>query len=218
MARAKQTNTVIDAIMLRIENGTLLPGQQIDEKELILSCGVSRTPVREAILQLEATGIVVRHPRKGVSLFNPDTNEFLAILEVHANLEAHAAELAALRISPKLETQLTACTDACTEFSKRPEPRDHSEYYSLNMRFHAIVAEAAVNPHLLEMIKLNARKLMAYYRLRYRTPGAIEQSAREHQEITNCILKRDAAGARETMFRHFNYDREAVMNMIASVN
>lgn len=217
LSKVTQADAVVETIMLRVEDGSLLPGQQIDEKELAAACGVSRTPVREAVLQLEATGLVVRHPRKGVSLFHPDTNEFLAILEVHASLEAQAAELAALRISPDLEVKLAACADACSAFVQNAGTRDHSHYYRLNMQFHAIVAQAAFNPYLFDMIKLNARKLMAYYRLRYRTPGAIERSAQEHCQITGQILQRDTVAARASMVAHFNYDRAAVMHMIASV-
>lgn len=100
MAKPKQTTSVTDTIIAWIDSGDLLPGGQIDEKHLMDICGVSRTPVREALIQLEADGLMVRHPRKGIRVFEPTVEEFLSILELHANLEAHATELAALRISP----------------------------------------------------------------------------------------------------------------------
>lgn len=203
--------------MTRIEDGTLMPGDHLDEKDLIEACSVSRTPVREALIQLEADGLAVRHPRKGVSLFRPDTDQFLAILEVHANLEAHAAELAAERISPAQTDNLKACTEACTAFATQQAAEQHQAYYNLNRLYHAAIAEAAANSYLTEMIKLNARKLMAHYRLRYRMPGAIEGSAQEHRDITTRILDRDGPGARAAMLAHFNYERETVMHMIASV-
>ena len=217
MAKPRQTAAVIQEIMTRIENGSLMPGDQLDEKDLIEACSVSRTPVREALIQLEADGLVVRHPRRGVSLFRPDTDQFLAILEVHANLEAHAAELAAERISPDQRELLISCTAECDAFADAPTPDGHQAYYELNRIYHATVADAAANPYLTEMIKLNARKLMAHYRLRYRMPGAISRSAQEHGEITKHIIARDGSGARKAMLDHFNYDRETVMHMIASV-
>jgi len=179
MARFRQTEAVNDAVMAWIDDGTLLPGDQIDEKSLMDACNVSRTPVREALIQLEVDGLIVRHARKGACLFKPSTDEFLAILEVHANLEAHAAELAARRISSEQAKALAAIVEECLDFSQTSGAQSHFAYYELNMRFHEIIAAAACNPFLIDMIKLNARKLMAYYRMRYRTPGAIGASAKE---------------------------------------
>lgn len=217
MAKPKQTASVSDTVIAWIDDGSVLPGDQVDEKHLMEVCGVSRTPVREALIQLEADGLLVRHPRKGMRLFQPSVEEFLAILEVHANLEAHATQLAALRISPAQETELQACVEACRTFAATGTVDDHAQYYALNMGFHEVVAMASANPFLISLIKLNARKLMAYYRLRYRTPGAIETSVREHIAIAGHITARDPDGARAAMAEHFNYDRESVMHMIASM-
>lgn len=217
MAKPKQTATVSDTLIAWIDDGRLLPGDQVDEKHLMEVCGVSRTPVREALIQLEADGLLVRHPRKGVHLFQPTVEEFLAILEIHANLEAHATQLAALRITPAHLSELQACVDACSTFAATGTLDDHAKYYALNMRFHEIIANASANPFLIDLIKLNARKLMAYYRLRYRTRGAIEVSVREHIEIADLIAARDPDRARSAMAAHFNYDRETVMHMIASM-
>ena len=213
----RQTDAVTQTILHRIENGSLMPGDLIEEKDLIETCNVSRTPVREAMIQLETDGLIVRHPRKGVTLFQPNTDQFLAILEVHATLEAQAAELAAERLSPDTEAVIESCTRACEAFAETADPDQHTTYYDLNRVYHAAIAEASCNPYRLEMIKLNARKLMAHYRLRYRTPGTIEQSAQEHRAITDSIRARDSAAARTQMLAHFNYERETVMHMIASV-
>lgn len=217
MAKLRQTGAVSEAIIARIDDGSLLPGDLIDEKNLMESCGVSRTPVREALIQLEADGLVVRNARKGVRLFQPSVEEFLSILEVHANLEAHAAELAARRIADDQREALSACVRDCVAFAETEKSGDHAGYYALNMQFHEIIAEASCNPFLIEMVKLNARKLMGYYRVRYRTPGAIGQSAREHVIIAELIREGNASAARQAMVDHFNYERETVMNMIASM-
>lgn len=217
MAKPRQTAAVIDLILNRIDDGALLPGDPVNEKDLMDTCGVSRTPVREALIQLEADGLIVRNARKGPQLFNPTVEEFLAILEVHASLEAHAAELAAKRITDRLGAMLKDSVAKCSALAADPPPEAHGHYYALNLRFHEIVALASGNPYLVEMIKLNARKLMAHYRLRYRTPGTIQTSAMEHAEIGAFILSRRPEEARAAMIRHFNYDRETVMHMIASV-
>ena len=85
------------AFRRRRERTGLNPGDVIEEARLMDAHGVSRTPVREAFIQLEASGLIRRLPRKGAVLFKPTLEEFLAILEVHAKLEGQAAGLAARR-------------------------------------------------------------------------------------------------------------------------
>ena len=92
---AGQTETVFNAILDAIDRGRLNPGDMIEETALMAEHDVSRTPIREAFIQLEAAGLIRRLPRKGAVLFRPTLEEFLAILEVHAKLEGQAAGLAA---------------------------------------------------------------------------------------------------------------------------
>ena len=98
---AGQSDTVINAILNDIESGKLNPGDSIGEPELADRLEVSRTPLREAMIQLETAGLITRLPRKGAVVFKPTLEEFLAILEVHAKLEGQAAGLAARRLSAR---------------------------------------------------------------------------------------------------------------------
>lgn len=214
---AGQTDTLIAAILEDIDAGRLAPGQEIDEAVLAARHSVSRTPIREAYIQLEASGLIRRLPRKGAVLFKPTLEEFLAIQEVHAQLEGQAAGLAARRISPVLREQLQAVVTACEAHASQKGDADPDGYYQLNLRFHETVALGAANPFLVEMIKTNARKLMAYYRARYRYPGAIAQSALEHREIATLILSHDRDGAEAAMQAHVLYDQVTVMDLLAAL-
>ncbi|MCZ4269100.1 GntR family transcriptional regulator [Rhodobacteraceae bacterium G21628-S1] len=214
---AGQTDTLIAAILEDIDAGRLAPGQEIDEAVLAARHSVSRTPIREAYIQLEASGLIRRLPRKGAVLFKPTLEEFLAIQEVHAQLEGQAAGLAARRISPVLREQLQAVVAACEAHASQKGDADPDGYYQLNLRFHETVALGAANPFLVEMIKTNARKLMAYYRARYRYPGAIAQSALEHREIATLILSHDRDGAEAAMQAHVLFDQVTVMDLLAAL-
>ncbi|NKX75083.1 GntR family transcriptional regulator [Rhodobacteraceae bacterium R_SAG3] len=214
---AGQTDTLIAAILEDIDAGRLAPGQEIDEAVLAARHSVSRTPIREAYIQLEASGLIRRLPRKGAVLFKPTLEEFLAIQEVHAQLEGQAAGLAARRISPVLREQLQAVVAACEAHASQKGDADPDGYYQLNLRFHETVALGAANPFLVEMIKTNARKLMAYYRARYQYPGAIAQSALEHREIATLILSHDRAGAEAAMQAHVLFDQVTVMDLLAAL-
>lgn len=214
---AKQTETVLNAILSGIDRGELNPGDPIDENALIKKYGVSRTPLREALLRLEAMGLIVRLPRKGAVLFKPSLEEFLAILEVHARLEGQAAGLAARRMSTDVGQQLLAVVEACEKHAQDNGDGDPDGYYALNLEFHRLVGEASGNPFLLDMIKMNARKLLAYYRARYQYAGAIAQSAKEHRELADLILSHKADSAEAMMVRHVQFDRVTVMDLLAAL-
>lgn len=214
---AGQTEAVIEFIIAQIDAGDALPGDAIDEKQLMRLCDVSRTPIREALIRLEADGLIERHPRKGAMIFQPSVPAFLEILEVHANLESYAAGLAAHRITDAIKAELQDVVAACTAHAKTHANKEPALYYQLNMQFHEVVARAAHNDVLLAMVKTNARKLMAYYRMRYRHAEAAKISAQQHEVIADHIMAHRADQAAAAMLDHFNYDRQTVMDLIASV-
>ncbi len=215
---AGQTESLIATVLDWIDLGRLNPGDVIDETALVAEFGVSRTPVREAVLQLEAMGLVRRLPRKGATVFRPTLEEFLAILEVHAKLEGQAAGLAARRLSKSWAKALETAVQACETFATTKGDAEPDAYYQLNLRFHECVAMAAGNPFLTEMIKTNARKLLAYYRARYRYTGAIATSAREHRAIATLIFARDSEAAERLMQRHVQFDQITAMDLLAALS
>ncbi len=214
---AGQTETLLSAILEWIDLGRLNPGDVIDETALVEAFGVSRTPVREAMLQLEAVGLIRRLPRKGATVFRPTLEEFLAILEVHAKLEGQAAGLAARRLSVSGADALERAVAACEAHAATHGDGQPDAYYQLNLRFHETVAIAAGNVFLTEMIKTNARKLLAYYRARYRYAGAIAASAQDHRAIAALIFARDSAGAEALMQRHVQFDQITAMDLLAAL-
>ncbi len=214
---AGQTDTILTTILEGIDKGELNPGDAIDENALMKRYSISRTPLREALLRLEAMGLVERQPRKGATLFKPTLEEFLAILEVHAKLEGQAAALAARRMTPADAIRLEEVVQACEDHVADKGDSDPDGYYQLNLKFHTLVAEASGNPFLLDMIKMNARKLLAYYRARYRYAGAIAESAREHRELARLITSRQGAAAENYMSRHVQFDRVTVMDLLAAM-
>lgn len=214
---AGQTDSIIQTVQDWIDRGRLMPGDIVEEAALVAEFKVSRTPVREALLTLEAQGLLRRLPRKGAVVFKPTLAEFLAILEVHAKLEGQAAGLAARRLSVSGALALEAAVTACEAHAAKLGDAEPDQYYQLNLRFHATIAEASGNPFLLEMIKTNARKLMAYYRARYHYAGTIALSATEHREIARAITARNADEAEQMMRRHVQFDQVTAMDLLAAL-
>ncbi|MGV3552059.1 GntR family transcriptional regulator [Rhizobium sp.] len=210
-----QTEQIVDNIVREIEQGLLMPGDVLEEKALVGKFGVSRTPVREALLQLDALGILRRKARGGAEVFKPNLEEFLAILEVNAKLEGHAAGLAARRLSAEDGRALEQAVRDCDGHLAEHGETEPDRYYLANLNFHRLVAISSHNPVLLETIKINARKLMAYYRARYRYKGSIPKSALEHRKIAELIMDRDPTAAEEMMVTHVMFDSVTAMDLIA---
>ena len=215
---AGQTETLVSTITNWIDLGRLNPGDLIDEGALASEFGISRTPIREALLQLEAVGLIRRLPRKGATVLRPTLEEFLAILEVHSKLEGLAAGLAARRLSASGAKTLNQIVTACEAHAAEHGDSNPDSYYQLNLRFHETIAIAAGNPFLTEMIKTNARKLLAYYRARYRNAGAIAASAQEHRALSQLILDRNSTAAETMMQRHVQFDQVTAMDLLAALS
>jgi DNA-binding GntR family transcriptional regulator len=213
----RPTDSLLVALLNRIDLGRLNPGDPIDEQELVEEFAVSRTPVREALLQLEAMGLVRRNPRKGAVVFRPTLEEFLAILEVHAKLEGQAAGLAARRLSVGGAAALEHAVASCEAHAAALGDADSDGYYQLNLRFHECVAIAAGNAFLVDLVKTNARKLLAYYRARYRYSGVIAASATEHRQIADLIRDRNAERAEALMQRHVQFDQVTAMDLLTAL-
>ena len=212
---AGQSEQLLNAILSDIDAGRLSPGDVLDEAGLVARHNVSRTPVREVLIQLETAGLIRRLPRKGAVLFKPTLEEFLAILEVHAKLEGQAAGLAARRMTKAQAAELERIVSACEAHAAEKGDGDPDGYYQLNLRFHEVIALGSGNPFLVEMIKTNARKLMAYYRARYRYPGSIAQSAKDHRRLAGLIEAHDSAAAEAEMAAHVQFDQVTVMDLLA---
>lgn len=209
--------SVTETILHHIDTGVLNPGDLIDEDALIATLEISRTPLREALIKLEAHGLIQRQPRKGAYVFRPTIEEFLSILEIHAGLEGQAAGLAARRLSAASGKALEASVAACDAHSATKGDDDPDGYYQLNLMFHGTIAEAAGNTFLTELVKSNARKLMAYYRARYKYKGVIETSAKEHRHIAQLILDRQSAEAETAMQSHVHFGQITAMDLLTAL-
>ena len=102
------SETIRAAIEQEILSGKLPSGSQLEEQQLLARFGVSRTPVREALIQLESAGLVDLVPRQGAIVSSISLREYVAMNEILVQLEALSARLAARRISAAQRTALQA--------------------------------------------------------------------------------------------------------------
>jgi DNA-binding GntR family transcriptional regulator len=183
-----------------ILSGARALGERLDERDLAAHFNASRTPVREALHRLAASGLVVINGRQGARVARLTLIQLLDAFKVVAELEALAAEQAARRITPEQMAALEAHQQACeAAFAEH----DTARFYEANVQFHEGILAACGNWMLRE--QLRAAKLIAPYR-RYITsqPGRMASSIVEHGAILASI--RNGAGdvAASQMRSHVN--------------
>lgn len=179
-----QTSDLKQAIEDAVIAGEFGPGDRLDEVSLAQRFGVSRTPVREALLQLGAEGFIDVRPRRGavVSVLSP--HRLIEMFEVMAELEAACGRLAARRLTPQNDAAMAAAHDACVSAAAAG---DSEAYYAVNRAFHEAIYRASRNEFLAEQAIALHKRLSAYRRVQLRARNRMAQSLNEHLEILEAI-------------------------------
>lgn len=182
-----------------IVNGRMRPGEQLQIEELMARFGVSRTPVREALQQLEASGLVAVQPKRGTFVAQVGIAELIEIFEVMAELEAMCARLAARRatvaVLQEIEAALTACSVQC-------ELQDVNAYYYANELFHQLIYQACGNAFLVQQTLALKNRLKPYRRLQLQLRNRVRQSMQEHRDIVSALQRGDGEAAAQSARQH----------------
>ena len=212
---------VAGAIQSRVLSGAVPVGTRLRQEALAEEFGVSRTPVREALRQLQATGLVELLPNRGAIVRGPSAREIREAYEVRAELEGLAAELAAERIS---DSDLLRLREAQALFresvatliegrSRRPAPwRDESVWVRANDLFHQTILDAAANGRLNTTIADLHRSFprdLTWAALS-RSSRLLAENVEQHEAILEAIERRDPAEARQRMIDHVRSAGELV--------
>ena len=194
-----------------IVEGHVEPGARLDEARLADQFGVSRTPVREALQQLAAEGLVTIRPRRGAIVAAPGVGELVALFEAMAELESACAGLAARRMDAVGHARLRELHAACTLCMKAMDP---DAYYNRNVTLHEAIYDGAVNPVLASTTRRMRNRLAAYRRLQLRSPKRLQASNAEHGEVVEAIIAADEAGARRLMLAHVGVQGESFADFL----
>ncbi len=204
MATPKKTFTkVSEKIRAEIERAireaTLLPGDPIDEEKLAQRHKVSRTPIREALIQLEAQGMVTSMPRSGMVVAKMDLQQLLTLWELLAELEGVAARLACQRISAKDLDELVRHHEASAAVAGA---NDVAGWQDSNLKFHELIYRATRNAYLRQEV-LRIRTRTGYYRRHaYAALGQIRNSYAQHHVIVEAFRAHECLAAGTAMVEH----------------
>ena len=176
----------------KILTGKLKLGQRIIEGPICQAFDVSSSPVREAFQILENRGLVVREPRKGVSVAKIDRQTGLNYYRIRYVLEGLAVSLTLQKQPPELVEKLRMFHAKMIDASVKG---NQSTYRKLNEQFHALIINACGNPQLIQMID-TLRKQMTLLRLAVsNSPGWMESSTKIHEGLIAAIETGNAEAA-----------------------
>jgi DNA-binding GntR family transcriptional regulator len=212
--RARTSDALRRELEDDIEHGRLSPGDRLDEQTLATRFEVSRTPAREALLQLAAAGIVRLVPRQGAVVSSVSPQLAIGIVEVLTALEAEAAGLAARRMSAVEKAQLAKLHLASQPAMKR---QDSPVYIKNNAAFHAAIYRGARNEFLAEQIRLTRLRMRFYHRSSLYQPARLKASYQEHALVTEAIKSGDEALAQATMREHVLFGGRVFADLIANL-
>ena len=181
---ASAADAISEKLETEIVEGILPPGTRLEEPALAERFGVSRTPVREALQRLSASGLVELKPRRGTQVLNPSIGRIVEMFEVMAELEAACARLCARRAGPELITRLRDWLARCQQAA---ESGDTSAYYDANRSFHRAIYHGSGNSFLAEQAELLHLRLTPFRRQQLRVPRRMRQSLAEHTQIVDAI-------------------------------
>ncbi len=211
--RIKSSDTLREKMEEEIHSGALQPGDRIDERSLADKFDVSRTPAREAILQLAAAGLVKLVPRQGAVVAGISPQHAIGMIETLNALEGEAAGLAARRISAAQRQTLMTMHREAEAYVKT---LDSAAYIAMNTRFHEVIYEAARNEFLRNQIRFTRQRVRFYDRSSLNQSVRLIASWREHGAVLDAFEAGDEKLAQEKMREHISYGGRVFADLIST--
>ncbi len=198
--------SVYDFFREQMQKGVLIPGSLINLKEISESLGISMTPLREALVQLETEGFVSVIPRRGVVLNGLSLRKIRDIYSILGALESVALREAFSRID---EAVLERAERTNSEMLKCLMDKDPRGYLARNNRFHGIWLDRSENEELLRQIKVMKERLYEFPSNEDLIKEWEESSLREHEEMIGLIRSGDVERAVSYLqFVHWSYEKQ----------
>lgn len=210
-AKTRKADAIVATIEARILNGAYRPGTCLDERKLADEFGVSRTPVREALLRLIANGLTSENGRGSAVVRQPTVSAVLDAFLVVSELEGLAARQAARRITAAQLQELDAANAAC---HRAAEAGDVDGFNVANLRFHDVIIAAAQNQLLASQLKSARIFTFPYRHFVTRFPGYMRGSVDEHSAICTAIGAGEAETAHRRMQVHVNLQGEQITDLV----
>jgi len=215
MANGIKSDSLRDQAYQRIRGkmvlGRLASGSQISEPKLVEMLGIGRTPVREAIQQLEVEGLVERIPRKGTIVRVPNRDDIIDLYELREGLESFAVRLATRRIGALELVRLRALCNQLKQVADETIARDETilnaegmcRFLAADMSFHLLLINATGNRHIMKIVSDSHVMSQIFGTARQEHNLEVVQATyQNHREILEAVASADTQTASALMVRH----------------
>jgi DNA-binding GntR family transcriptional regulator len=186
-----------------ILSGAFAPGEWLRQESLAAAIGVSRIPVRTALLQLESEGLVNFHPHRGARVRTLSPAQINEIYRLRTLLESYALRLSMTKMTP---LRLQSLHDLAAQLDEQPEG---GQFLEVRVRFYRELYDAENNPLLVEMIE-ELRSHVGRYLLSFRFDG---QHRNRHLELVNHVESGDLTGAEAWLYSHLESVRAGIQEL-----
>jgi DNA-binding GntR family transcriptional regulator len=197
-----------------IVRGQIPPGSALDESELARRFNVSRTPVREAIRMLSASGLVEVRAHRAALVAQPTPEQLAGMFEVMAELESLCAGYAAERMGGTERRALEAIHEELRVLIQSGDPQ---RYHEVNEAFHGAIYTGAHNDYLAELTLATRARVQPFRRAQFRILGRLAKSHVEHDRVVQAILRGERSLAAQTMYAHIITVRDEYEHYIETV-
>ena len=175
------------------------PGQKLSEAKLSADLGVGRSPIRSALARLERDGWVRVLPQQGTFVRKFSAEDVAGMSELRLLLEAHAASVAAAKVTAE---ELGSLRQQFEALKARGAERNFEEFLALDDRFHGLVYRLANNPLITKILR-NLRDQIHWVRvINAAVPGRVDASFAEMDRVLIALERRDGEAAAQAMRQH----------------
>ena len=198
---------VYEELRLLIMTGKIKPGTRMMEIDLAESMGVSRTPVREAIRQLEKDGLVTIEPRKGAYVSDISPEDLDNMLVVREPLEGLATYLATQFMSDEEIEEIVAVND---EYEAALRDGDREKLINTDTLFHNLITKGSHNQYLIDILQDLQEQVLRFRYIYFKSNKRAEDVVNEHRMILNALKARNTEEARRFSVEHIVNLRESI--------
>lgn len=207
---ARTADLVSRRISGAILHGELPPGTRLREESLAAVYEVSRTPIREALIQLSSIGLVELIPNRGATVLELTLEDVSEVYHLRAVLEGEAASLAAKAATPEMISFLEKACDRLAQLHRAPG----AEQLAADTEFHYRIAEASGSGRLTALIRQVSTIPEAYRSMIAYSSEDMSEAERQHRTITGELRGHRSAGAARLMRRHVYWAGELAVRRL----
>jgi DNA-binding GntR family transcriptional regulator len=200
------TRIVRNAIL----GGKLAPGTRLRQAELADQLGISRTPLREALMKLEQEGLIGRLPRGGLTVVELKFEEAIELYEIREMLDGLAAALTARKADEKITKLLQ---DHLKKMEKCVQKQNAHEWFIHHVAFHEAIMDASGNSRLMTLISNVRLSIQRFHPVLLTTPDRLDKAFQEHVAIFKAIKARDPNAAERLARLHIVNARDIVIRL-----